>query len=411
MSGLACCWPPSADGGGGALEIGLTPVVGGIAGEVLKVGPGGLLDQVLLPVAPVAIDGPVVGGTAPAVLFVGAGNVLAQDPTHFSYSPASREFDLRHALQSFHPTTVDGDNGVSFMRVFPDVDPGPSQFPAFSWAHERALVGGVYNHVVKVGWNLPNDASYNPALGSVWDSWEGEYQPVDGAERHIAFKAPGGGEVRAFSAIQNWTTGFTIASTSVDEFKVLNDAASYVALIVQTSDGGSAIWGAKTFLQVQGSVYGPMRFTDGGAPTYPVGVGSEGSGSSLNLGANDGRFGTQVTASPGSFMQISPTEAFLFLHRAATVAGGSIVATINTDGALALMQNVALFAGGSPYRGISFHGVTGNPLMGVFPGSGAPAFSAAKGALYLRSDGTGPTDRLYVATDSVGGWTAVVTVA
>ena len=49
--------------------------------------------------------------------------------------------------------------------------------------------------------------------------------------------------------------------------------------------------------------------------------------------------------------------------------------------------------------------------FGIYYGSGAPTVVAAKGSLYLRSDGTGVNDRMYVATDGAGTWTAVVTVA
>jgi hypothetical protein len=49
--------------------------------------------------------------------------------------------------------------------------------------------------------------------------------------------------------------------------------------------------------------------------------------------------------------------------------------------------------------------------LGVYFGSGAPTVSAAKGSLYLRSDGSGVNDRMYVNTDAGTTWTAVTTVA
>lgn len=53
---------------------------------------------------------------------------------------------------------------------------------------------------------------------------------------------------------------------------------------------------------------------------------------------------------------------------------------------------------------------TSGPL--VYSGSGAPTISAAvKGSIYLRSDGSSTSTRMYVATDTVGTWTAVTTVA
>jgi hypothetical protein len=49
--------------------------------------------------------------------------------------------------------------------------------------------------------------------------------------------------------------------------------------------------------------------------------------------------------------------------------------------------------------------------FGVYFGSGAPTVSAAKGSLYLRSDGSTTNDRMYVNTDGASTWTAVTTVA
>jgi hypothetical protein len=50
-------------------------------------------------------------------------------------------------------------------------------------------------------------------------------------------------------------------------------------------------------------------------------------------------------------------------------------------------------------------------MLGVFAGSGAPTFSAAKGSMYLRTDGSSTSTRAYIATDSAGTWTAVTTAA
>jgi hypothetical protein len=49
--------------------------------------------------------------------------------------------------------------------------------------------------------------------------------------------------------------------------------------------------------------------------------------------------------------------------------------------------------------------------FGIFFGSGVPTISAAKGSLYLRSDGTTTNDRMYVNTNGSTTWTAVTTVA
>ena len=49
--------------------------------------------------------------------------------------------------------------------------------------------------------------------------------------------------------------------------------------------------------------------------------------------------------------------------------------------------------------------------MGIYVGSGAPTVAAAKGSLYLRSDGSGTGDRAYINTNGSTTWTALTTAA
>lgn len=70
--------------------------------------------------------------------------------------------------------------------------------------------------------------------------------------------------------------------------------------------------------------------------------------------------------------------------------------------------NTAVPAGGTTGAGFLLSS-TGN--FGIFFGSGAPTLSAAKGSLYLRTDGSGTSNRMYVNTNGSTTWTAVVTVA
>jgi hypothetical protein len=71
-----------------------------------------------------------------------------------------------------------------------------------------------------------------------------------------------------------------------------------------------------------------------------------------------------------------------------------------------IISQAAIPAGGVAGRGLRFSS-TAN--FGVFFGSGAPTLSAAKGSLYLRSDGSGTSDRMYVNTNGSTAWTAVTT--
>lgn len=77
-------------------------------------------------------------------------------------------------------------------------------------------------------------------------------------------------------------------------------------------------------------------------------------------------------------------------------------------GDLTVYGGTAIPAGGTAGSGYKFSS-TAN--FGVFFGSGAPTLSAAKGSLYLRSDGTTTNNRMYVNTDGSTTWTAVTTAA
>ena len=78
------------------------------------------------------------------------------------------------------------------------------------------------------------------------------------------------------------------------------------------------------------------------------------------------------------------------------------------NGDLTVYGGTAIPAGGTAGSGYKFSS-TAN--FGVFFGSGAPTLSAAKGSLYLRSDGTTTNNRMYVNTDGSTTWTAVTTAA
>jgi hypothetical protein len=101
-----------------------------------------------------------------------------------------------------------------------------------------------------------------------------------------------------------------------------------------------------------------------------------------------------------------------------TTPTGSIAAStrmlIDPDGTLNVYANVkvnqlsAIPAGGSQTQALNFSS-TAN--FGIFYGSGAPTLSAAQGSLYLRSDGSSTSTRMYVNTNGSTTWTAVTTAA
>jgi hypothetical protein len=106
------------------------------------------------------------------------------------------------------------------------------------------------------------------------------------------------------------------------------------------------------------------------------------------------------------------TSSFPALRRTSTsletvLADNSAYSSFNA-GDITACTGTAIPAGGTAGAGLK---VSSTANFGVFFGSGAPTLSAAKGSLYLRSDGSGINDRMYVNTDSATTWTAVVTAA
>jgi hypothetical protein len=87
----------------------------------------------------------------------------------------------------------------------------------------------------------------------------------------------------------------------------------------------------------------------------------------------------------------------------ANITGGNL----RTAGAVVAATGTAITAGGTT-AGLEFSSTAD---FGVFFGSGAPTISAAKGSLYLRSDGSTTNDRMYVNTNGSTTWTAVITAA
>lgn len=93
---------------------------------------------------------------------------------------------------------------------------------------------------------------------------------------------------------------------------------------------------------------------------------------------------------------------------AATPFAPTYAMTLSEVGSLTINGATAVPAGGTADTGLMF---STTAHFGVFFGSGAPTLSAAKGSLYLRSDGSGVGDRMYVNTNGTTGWTAVTTAA
>lgn len=83
-------------------------------------------------------------------------------------------------------------------------------------------------------------------------------------------------------------------------------------------------------------------------------------------------------------------------------------AGLNTNKPVNIASQTATPAGGSTTARLVFGTTAG---FGIYYGSGAPTVSAAQGSLYLRSDGSSTSTRLYVNTTGSTTWTNVTTAA
>ncbi len=82
--------------------------------------------------------------------------------------------------------------------------------------------------------------------------------------------------------------------------------------------------------------------------------------------------------------------------------------TLRTNGIIQLAQTLSMPAGGTTGDGLQMSSTVN---FGIFFGSGAPTLSAAQGSIYLRSDGSSTSTRLYVNTTGSTTWTNVTTGA
>jgi hypothetical protein len=126
-------------------------------------------------------------------------------------------------------------------------------------------------------------------------------------------------------------------------------------------------------------------------------------GSNINFGR------LQFGGTTSSFPAIKRNAGALDIRLADDSAYATINAqTVGTIGAVNTFAGTTIPAGGTAGSGVTFS-ATAN--FGTFFGSGAPTLSAAQGSLYLRSDGSSTSTRLYVNTDGSTGWTNVTTGA
>lgn len=112
----------------------------------------------------------------------------------------------------------------------------------------------------------------------------------------------------------------------------------------------------------------------------------------------------QIGGSSSSFPALRQNSTVL----QARLADNSGYTTVEAN-TFAAAPDASLTAGGTATRMRFIASSVTN--FGIFFGSGPPTISAAKGSLYLRSDGTTTNDRAYINSSGSTTWTALTTAA
>jgi hypothetical protein len=110
--------------------------------------------------------------------------------------------------------------------------------------------------------------------------------------------------------------------------------------------------------------------------------------------------------SQNGFQSISTNATTGAVTVTGTFGAATQVTSLAATGNVTADSDTALVAGGAS----AFLATNTAAGMGIYIGSGAPTIAAAKGSLYLRSDGSSTSTRLYVSDGSTT-WIAVTTAS
>lgn len=169
---------------------------------------------------------------------------------------------------------------------------------------------------------------------------------------------------------------------------VTNNIRSDDSSFVNIEDGVN-VTGA---VDVSGNITGGNLITSAAISAASVSASGNVTGGNILGGAN-----VNATTLTGTTVSVS-----------GNITGGNVLssAVVSAVGAATILSGTAVPAGGTTGSGYKFSS-TAN--LGVFFGSGAPTLTAAQGSLYLRTDGSSTSTRMYVNTNGSTTWTAVTT--
>lgn len=220
----------------------------------------------------------------------------------------------------------------------------------------------------------------------------------------LTLSGSGANSITIANSVTNPTIGTSAGAlllAPATGFVQLNGATTS-GLLLNAATGNSAL----VAMYVNGTEV--ARIIAGAAENLILGTSSTGTPQvSVTHTASADRYIT-LTGSNGGNPTIGTSGGSLNFS-AAVVCASTLSVSTNAfvTGYAQINSATATPAGGAVNTGVFL----GSAAIGIYFGSGAPTVSAAKGSLYLRSDGTTTNNRMYVNTNGGTTWTAVTTAA
>lgn len=197
------------------------------------------------------------------------------------------------------------------------------------------------------------------------------------------------------------TGATTVSLASANAFVVGPNGTTNPTLQVDTSTA-SAATGIKVTSAAAGSGILIQAISSG--TNEPLTLKAKGSSNvSLGVGADNSRAFQLLNAAGTAYLRTDSQ-----FSRVRIGDGNAAGHTLDIAGIVNVACATATPAGGSATAGLIFGTSTG---FGIYYGSGVPTLSAGQGSIYLRSDGTSTSTRLYVNTDGATTWTNLTSAA
>jgi hypothetical protein len=193
--------------------------------------------------------------------------------------------------------------------------------------------------------------------------------------------------------------GLAATSGGASDVILVRDAANVLALKNTTSPQGFRVYNTTDGTNLE---YGQFAWSSN---SLVVGTAKGGTGSNRSVVFTIG--GTQVWnfSTAGNFLANTDNSFSIGAAGASRPANVFAGTSLDSAGSVKAGSGTAVTAGGS-LLGLLISSTAG---LGVYAGSGLPTISAAQGSLYIRTDGSSSTTRLYSNTNGTTGWTSVTT--